>query len=407
LSQPSIAEPSFGEFVAMMAASMALNALAIDMMLPALTDIGRAFRVADATRLQWIITAFMMGAGSGQLFFGPLSDRFGRKPVMLSGLGLYVGCSLLAMLATSLGTLIAARVAQGLFVSASSVLPRSIVRDRYHGATMARVMSTIFIVFVLVPMLAPALGQALLVVTSWRGLFGVLAGGGVLVASWIAWRLPETLAPEHRRPLSSAHLLQAGRTVLGEPSSILYTLAVTSMFGALLAYVSCMPQIFAVAFGRPKLMTTVFASCAAAMGLASFCNSRIVERVGMYAISRLALALYLVVTLAHMLLARFGSESVLSFALFQAATMACFSLSVANFGAIAMLRMGSIAGSAASLQGLISTVGGAAIAALIGQQWSGSVLFLPTGSFLCGVAAAACILWANRRERLSSRPLAP
>lgn len=396
--------PGYVEFVAMMAAIMALHAGAIDAMLPALPQIGRAFGVANDNSLQWIVAAFVMGAGFGQLLYGPLSDRYGRRPVLLTGLVLYVLMSAVAITAASLAWLIAFRVVQGFFISAANVLSRSIVRDRYAGATMARVMSTIFMVFLMVPVLAPSAGQVLLLFTTWRGIFAALAMSGTLVTIWIAVRLPETLSQERRQPLSAAHLSQAAWFVVTEPTSVLYTLASTCMFGSLLAYVSTVPQIFQVAFQRPGLMAVTFAFCAGTMGVASFVNSRIVERVGMHRISHIALTAFILISFVHSLAAWAGRDTLIVFSLFQAATMASFGLAVSNFGAIAMQPMGKIAGSAASVQGVVSTVGGAAVGALIGHQWSGNVVFLPMGAFVCGVAALVCVLLAERRQFLRARP---
>jgi DHA1 family bicyclomycin/chloramphenicol resistance-like MFS transporter len=394
---------SRGEFVAMMAATMALHAVAIDAMLPALPLIGQQFAVGDDNELQWIVTAFIMAAGAGQLIYGPLSDRFGRRPVLLSGIAVYVVLTLVAGLAPRLGWLLAARVLQGFSIAATSVVARSIVRDRYSGSTMARVMSVIFLVFLIVPILAPSVGQLLLLVVNWRGIFVFLAACAAVVAAWIAVRLPETLAPAGRRPLAAAHLYEAARFVLTEPTSILYTLGMTAMFGSLLAYVSTLPQIFASAFHAPQLMAGCFAICAGAMGVASFLNSRIVERVGMHAISHAALVAYIGVTALHALVAWHGAESLVSFVVFQSVTMACFGLAVSNFGAIAMQPMGAIAGSAASIQGVISTIGGGAVATLIGQQWSGSVFFLPAGAFCCGIAALICVLIAEKARLFRSQ----
>jgi DHA1 family bicyclomycin/chloramphenicol resistance-like MFS transporter len=400
---PSRPPLSYAEFVALTAATMSLHALAIDSMLPALPVIGREFAVADQNRLQWIVTAFVMGAGAGQLIYGPLSDRFGRRPVLLVGLVLYVALSLIASLAPRLELLLAARVLQGLAVAASSVVSRSIVRDRYAGPTMARVMSIVFLVFLIVPILAPSVGQLLLLVVSWRGIFGFLAVAGSSVAVWIALRLPETLRPEARRSLAAAHLAAAARFVLTEPTSVLYALGMTAMFGSLLAYVSTVPQIFVGAFHAPQLMAVTFAVCAGAMGAASYLNSRIVERVGMHRMSHIALLAFIGITALHAMLAYHGTESLLTFAVLQSATMACFGLAVANFGAIAMQPMGGLAGSAASIQGVISTIGGAAVASVIGHQWSGSVFFLPAGAFCCGVAALGCVLVAEKARLFRNR----
>jgi len=384
--------------VALMAAMQALNAAAIDTMLPALPLIGRDFAVSDPSQLQWIITAFIMGTGFGQLLYGPLSDRFGRRPILLAALCLYVLLSVLTSLAPDLKSLIALRVLQGFSGAATSVVSRSVVRDCYSGAAMARVLSMIFFVFLMVPIIAPSFGQLLLLVVSWRGVFGSMAVLGVAVGIWAALRLPETLDPGNRRPLGAAHLMQAARFVLTEPTSILYTISMSLMFGSLIAYVSTVPQIFGDVFHAPQLLGPVFAACAGAMGIATFVNARLVERLGMHAISHSALVVFILITCIHAAIAWSGNESLLTFAILQSITMACFPLAASNFGAIAMLPMGSIAGSAASLQGVISVIGGAAVGSLIGHQWSGSVFFLPAGSAVCGVVAFALVLIAERAQ---------
>ena len=398
---------SFIEFVALMAATMALPALAIDTMLPAFPAMGRDFAVTDGNKLQWVVTLFVTGSGAGQLVYGPLSDRFGRRPVLLAALALYVVLSAVASAAPSLRWLLASRFAQGMMVSAATVICRSIVRDRYSGATMARVLSTIFIVFLIAPIVAPSLGQLLLLIVTWRGIFGFLGVYAIGVAIWLASRLPETLRPESRRPLGAAHLLEAARFVLTEPTSMLYTLGMTVMFGSLLAYVATVPQIFAAAFHAPHLMAIIFAVCAGTMALASFLNSRIVERVGMHRVSHTALIGFIAVTAVHSGVAFFGPETIVTFAVLQSATMACFSLAVSNFGAIAMQPMGAIAGSAASLQGVISTIGGAVVASLIGHQWSGTVTFLPAGALGCGIVALGCVLIAEKAVLFRNHPYPP
>jgi DHA1 family bicyclomycin/chloramphenicol resistance-like MFS transporter len=408
-AQPTVR--SFAEFVTIIAAAMALHALAIDAMLPALPAIGRSFTVVDDNQLQWIVTIFFIGAGFGQLVHGPLSDWLGRRPVLLTGLALYVAISLLAALATSLPQLLALRVAQGMAAAASNVVPRAVVRDCYSGARMARVLSMAFVVFLTAPILAPSVGQLLLLVMPWRGIFCFLAVCGALVFGWIAIRLPETHPRARRRPPNPGNLLAAARLVITEPSSIFYTLAMTTMFGSLLAYVSTVPQIFAGYFHQPRLMAIAFAFCAGTMGVASYCNSRIVERIGMHQISHVALIAFIVVTTSHALLAWTMGEGVVTFAVLQALTMACFGLAVSNFGAIAMQPMGAIAGSAGAVQGVISTIGGALVGTAIGQQWSGSVVFLPIGSLICGIAALVFVLLAengtlfHRRDASTGRRL--
>jgi DHA1 family bicyclomycin/chloramphenicol resistance-like MFS transporter len=379
-----------------MAAMQALNAAAIDTMLPALPLVGRDLGVSDASQLQWIITSYVVGSGLGQLVYGPLSDRFGRRPVLLAALSLYVALSLLTSLASGLHWLIALRVLQGFAAAATGVVSRSVVRDCYSGAAMARVMSMIYFVFLMAPIVAPSVGQLLLIAVSWRGVFGTMAVLGVAVGIWAAARLPETLDPRNRRPLGAAHLLSAARFVLTEPSSVLYTIGVSLMFGSLLAYISTMPQIFGEVFHAPRLLGPIFAVCAASMGVSTLVNARLVERLGMHVISHSALLAFIAITSVHAAVAWSGHESLLTFTLLQSLTMACFPLATSNFGAIAMVPMGAMAGSASSIQGLISVIGGAGIGSLIGHQWSGSVFILPAGSACCGAVALAAVLLAEQ-----------
>jgi DHA1 family bicyclomycin/chloramphenicol resistance-like MFS transporter len=398
---------SFAEFVAMMAAAMAIYALAIDTMLPALPTIGRSFAVQNGNQLQWIVTFFVAGGGMGQLFYGPLADRFGRRPVLLFGLLLYALLSLLASFSPSLPMLLGLRVMQGLAGAAGSVIPRSIVRDRHGGAQMAKVMSITFIIFLTVPVVAPSVGQALLLLMPWRGIFFFLALSACSVAAWIALRLPETMHPTHRRPLSASHVAAAALKVLREPTSIFYTLATTALFGSLMAYISTLPQIFETAFRRPALMPTVFAICAGTMALCSFFNVRIVERVGMRRVSHGALVGFVLFSGTHLAVALGGRETLVSFILLQALTMGCFGLAASNFNAIAMHHMAAIAGSAASVQGVITMVGGALLGSLIGHQWSGHVAFLPAGAFCCGALALASLLIAEKARLFRKDPVAP
>jgi DHA1 family bicyclomycin/chloramphenicol resistance-like MFS transporter len=385
----------FLEFVVLAAATMSTQAIAIDAMLPAFPIIVQTLHVADPNHGQWIVTAYMTGLGIGQLFWGMLSDRFGRRPILIGGLTLYVIAALLCSLSGSFQALLAWRFVHGL-AAACVTVTRSVVRDLYSGRQMARVMSLTFVVFLTVPILAPSLGQLILIVAPWRYIFVVFAVFAAMVAAWGFLRLPETLHPEYRMTLTLKHVLNAAKLVLGTRASIFYTLAMMVMFGTIMAYVGMVAQIFSEVFHRTALMPSMFALCAIFMGMAAYLNSRIVERLGMRLISHTALLMFIAVTGLHVLIAALGLEQIWTFVVLQALTMACFSLSVSNFGAMAMEPMGSIAGIAASLQGFISTFSGALVGILIGEQFNGTTVPLAAGALCCGIVSLGFVLLAEK-----------
>jgi MFS transporter, DHA1 family, multidrug resistance protein len=385
----------FMEFVVLAAATMSTQAIAIDAMLPAFPTIVKVLNVGDPNHGQWIITAYMTGMGIGQLFWGMLSDRFGRRPILLGGLSLYIVAALLCSLSGSFEQLLAWRFVHGL-AAACVTVTRSVVRDLYSGRQMARVMSLTFVVFLIVPILAPSLGQVILLVAPWRFIFVVFAIFAAVVAGWGYFRLPETLHPEYRLSLTRKHILNAAKLVLGTRTSIFYTLAMMVMFGTIMAYVGMVSQIFADVFHKPALMPSMFALCAILMGCAAYLNSRIVERLGMRLISHTALFAFIAVTGLHIVIAAMGVEQIWTFVLLQAITMACFSLSVSNFGAMAMEPVGRVAGIAASLQGFISTFSGALVGIFIGEQFNGTTVPLAAGQMICGLIALGFVLLAER-----------
>jgi DHA1 family bicyclomycin/chloramphenicol resistance-like MFS transporter len=385
----------FAEFVALIAAMMSTQALAIDAMLPAFPTIIAVLRVSDPNHGQWIVTAYMAGLGAGQLLWGVLSDRFGRRPVLLGGLGLYVVAALLCGFTGSFAALLGWRFVHG-FAAASVTVARSIIRDLYSGRTMARVMSLTFVVFLTVPILAPSLGQLILLGASWRDIFIVCGIFATAVGVWALVRLPETLHPEYRLALNPTQVAAAVKLVLGDRISICYTLATTVMFGALMSYVAMVQQIFADVFHRSSLMPGMFALCAGFMGVAAFFNSRLVERLGMRLISHTALLVYIGVAALHLGVAALGEEHIWTFVVLQSFTMATFSLSVSNFGAMAMEPVGSVAGIGASLQGFISTGAAAFVGAVIGREFNGSTVPLAGGALCSGLIALIFVLCAEK-----------
>lgn len=389
----------FAEFVALVASCMALIALGIDTMLPALPAIGEALHVTRGNDRQYVITAFVTGFGVAQLVHGPLVDRFGRRSVMLVALGAYVVANLLCAVAASFALLLAARLVGGMVVAAVRVAIIATVRDCFAGRPMAQVMSIAFTVFMIVPVLAPAIGQAILAVAGWRAIFWLIAGIALLVLGWVAWRLPETLALGNRDPLSLRRLLASWRMVVGERLSLGYTLAAAALTGALYGYLNTVEQLMAQVFGRPRLLGAVFAACAITMAAANIVNARLVLRLGTRRLGHGALVGVAVVAAVHLLLIRIGAETLPVFIVLQAITLGCFGLSSSNFSAMAMERMGHMAGIASSVQGFTSITLGAMVGALIGQAFDGTPVPL-VGGFLAAALVGLAIVAATERGRL-------
>jgi MFS transporter, DHA1 family, multidrug resistance protein len=382
----------FREFVALIAAMMAVVGLAIDTMLPALPAIGSSLGVMDENRRQWIVTAFLLGFGLAQLPYGPISDRLGRKPVLLGGAAAYALTSLFAAIAPSFETLLVARLLQGVSVAAMRVVTVSTVRDCYGGRQMARVMSLAFMVFLAVPVLAPSIGQLLMLLVPWRGLFWALTVYSLLLLCWIGMRLPETLHPEYRRPIDLASVTGAIVRSLTARQAVGYTLAQTALSGALYGFINSVQQIFADTFHAPRLMPLVFAGIAGMMAVAALTNSRVVERLGTRRVSHSALLGFTAIEIVHVAISLAGYETIATFAVCQGIAMFCFGLSMSNFGAMAMEPLADVAGTAASVQGFVSVVIGSLIGFGIGQNFDGSTVPLTAGFAISGVAATAIVL---------------
>ena len=399
---PNVVVPSphagigFREFVAMIAAMMAMMALGIDTMLPALPAIGHSLGVSDENERQWIITSFVLGFGIATIVYGPLSDRYGRKRLMLGGMAGYAVCCIGIVFAPSFAVLLTLRVLQGASIAATRVVATSMVRDCYGGRQMARVMSLAMMIFLAVPVLAPSIGQLIMLVFPWRGLFLALAAFSIAVFTWIWLRLPETLHPDFRRPIEARSIARGFVTAITTRQAAGYMTVQALMQGALLGFISSIEQVFADIFHAPRLMPPVFALIAGAMGLAALLNSRFVERLGTRRLGHSAIVGLTVSAIVHLLIVLGGGESIVTFGIFQAIALFCVGLSVGNFSAIAMEPLASLAGTAASVQGFVLMVGGSIIGALIGQQFNGTTLPLTAGFAICGSLSILVILWTER-----------
>lgn len=384
------------ETVALLAGLMALNAFAIDAMIPALPDIGADLGVSDDNRRQLVVIAYMLGFGSTQLVWGPLADRFGRKPILAIGVTLYTLCALLCGLAASFTMLIAARAAMGASAAVTRVLVVAMVRDLFEGEEMARVMSLTFMVFMVVPVVAPTIGQGILLVGPWRLIFVVLACYGLTMGLWSWLRLPETMHPEYRRDLNAYEIFSAVRATLTDRLSLGYTLSLTAVFGSLTAYIASIQQIVFDAFDAPGAIGIVFAAIAAPMALGSWTNSRIVTRFGVRRVGHSGLMAFLIVSTFHAIIATQIDEPLWLFVVLMALAFLGFSFSSSNLSTLAMRNMWPIAGTAASVQGVITTIGGAVVGFTIGQAFDGTQLPFLYGMAICAMLAMVGTLFTER-----------
>lgn len=381
--QDGVKRPGTREMTFLLAGLMALNAFAIDAMIPALPDIGRSLHVAEENDRQLVVISYFLGFASTQLLWGPLADRFGRKPVLACGVILYGLFALLCAFAGSFPLLIAGRVAMGASAAVTRVLVVAMVRDLFEAEAMARVMSLVFMTFMLVPVLAPNIGQLILLFFPWRAIFILLAVYALTMFTWSWIRLPETLHSEFRRGLDWRETSSALVQTVRDPLSRGYTLAMTVSFSGLIAYISSIQQIIFDAFHEGRFIGLVFASIAAPMALASYLNSRVVGRFGLRRVGHTAAAAFALVTAVHAAIALSGYETLWTFIVMQGLTMGCFAFTSSNLGTLAMENMAPIAGTASSVQGVVGTVGAALIGFMIGQQFKGTPVPFVVGTALC------------------------
>lgn len=393
---------SFVEFVALTAALMALTAMSIDIMLPALPAIGDALGVTEDNDRQKIVILYMAGFAVGQLFYGPLSDRFGRKPVLLAGLGIFVLGSIGALWSQSFDALLAARLMQGLGAASPRVVAIAVVRDLYAGRQMARVMSLAMMVFIVIPVLAPTVGSALLHLGDWHVMFYALLIMGAAIAIWSGLRLPET-AQQVLRHEHAPSILQSFKLAILNPQTFAYGLAGGLMFGALLAYVASAQQIFTDVYSAESLFPILFGAVASVMALASFTNSRLVERLGMRKVSHTALVGHFATAAVLALASEAGVATLPVFACLVALTFFFFGLIAPNFNALAMEPQGHNAGMASSIIGALSTATAVVAGGAIGAAYNGTVLPLALGFAACSLITLGIVYMVEGRGGLFGR----
>jgi DHA1 family bicyclomycin/chloramphenicol resistance-like MFS transporter len=392
---PALAIPRW-EFIALAAALMAINALAIDIMLPALQQIGATLGVENENHRQYVITAYIVGFGLLQLIYGPVSDRFGRRGPLLCGLAIYVGAAIGASFAPSFETLLVLRLVQGAGAAATRVIAVSFVRDVFGGRAMAEVMSLVFMVFMVIPVIAPGVGQFIILFAEWHLIFTFMAVVALAITIWTALRLPETLPQARRRAFTAASILDGFRIVLSNRLALCYTIATTLVFGGLFGFINSAQQIFVGIYGLGVWFPVLFACVAGMMALASFVNAKLVGRFGMRRLSHGALIGFLLVTGMLFLLALIGPVPLPVFATLFTIAMLQFGWIGSNFNSIAMEPLGHVAGTASSIQGFVQTLGGGILGAAIGQGFDGTVIPFTGGFFAVAIGALILVLIGER-----------
>ena len=388
-----------GEFVLLTAFLISLVALSTDMMLPALPMIASDLGVAGDNSRQQVISVLFLGLTAGQLLYGPLSDQIGRKPTIVLGFSVFLAGCLISILARDFSVMLAGRLLQGLGVAALRVVIVAIVRDQYEGAAMARIVSLAMSVFIIVPCLAPLLGQVILSVAHWRMVFVALAALGFLLFLWFAWRQPETLPRSARGSRGLAVVARSLREVGGNRVTMGCALATGLLHGAFIAYLISSQQVFQDVFGVGDLFPLYFALLALALGGASLLNARLVTRVGTRRLSSGAITAFVIGTAPLLALCAVSKNQPPLW--FFVATLAfnffCLGLAIGNLNAIAMQPLGHIAGVAASVLHFLSGVVSLTVGWTVGALFDQSVLPLVTGFFLTGIAAMGMFRWSLAR----------
>jgi len=397
---PSAAPPPFAmgerEFIAILAFTQALQALAIDMMLPGIGEIARDLGENDPNQRQLIIGIFLIGAGVGAILPGMFADRFGRRRVLLVTLGIFIGMSVACALVQDFTVLLVLRFLQAAGSGGLAVLPMAIIRDRFEGDRMARLQSLIFVIFMVVPMLAPSLGQAVLAVAGWRWIFALIAVFGVMVSVWVYLRLPETLHPEFRQRIDLRTIGRNMGTTLTTRASIGYVVGSSAILGAMWGYIQSSQQLVAEHFGAGAAFPVIFGAMALCMAAANFANSRIVERFGARRVSHTAMFGFIIMAALQLWLATREHQALWQFVPVMTLNMCFMGFIGANFGSIALQPFARIAGAASSVQAFLRMVTASLLGALIGQAYDDTARPLAFALLMAGLICLGAVLFSER-----------
>lgn len=388
------------EFIALMASLMSIVALSIDALLPALPEIGNHLSVVNTNNNQLLITMIFLGIGFGQLLFGPLSDSFGRKPIVYIGFALFIVASIICVTTKSFEIMIIGRILQGVGLSSPRSIALSMIRDLYSGNYMAKVMSIIVMFFILVPVVAPTLGQWLITIFNWQSVFYFNLIFGIAIMVWFWLRQPETL-PKEKRIKFSPHLFVDGiKEFVKHKEAVAFTFVSGFITGSFMVYLSTSQQIFQEQYDLAELFPYIFASLAISVGLATYLNSRLVERYGMYKMAFVAAIAYFVVSILYVILFYSGNNpSIFVLLGFFGLQFFAVGFLFGNLRAIAMQPLGHIAGIGAAINGFVSTVLAVPIANYIGSFVSTSVLPLFIGFSIFGLLSVSVFLIMRKKMK--------
>tara|TARA_R110000787_G_scaffold16622_22_gene50667 strand:+ start:1658 stop:2863 length:1206 start_codon:yes stop_codon:yes gene_type:complete len=386
------------EFVILVASLISLVALSIDAMLPALPQIGQSLGNESENDRQLIVSFLFFGLACAQLLFGPLSDSYGRRPAIFAGLGIFlIGC-LISAFATSFSMMLVGRFLQGFGVAGPRIVTVAIVRDRFEGRAMAQIMSLVMMVFIIVPALAPGVGQLVLFVADWRMIFVLLIALAMISLVWFHYRQPETLPLEKRRPFAFSTIAAAFLETIRNRISCGYTIAGGFIFGAFLGYLNSVQQIYQDAYDTGEMFSVYFGALALSLGLASWANSTLVMKHGMRKLSLIALTVMVGLSFAFLpvTLSYGGLPPLWMTVIWQMTSFFFIGMLFANFNALAMEPMGHIAGSASAVIGSLMTFMSLVFGGMVGQAFDGTILPLNLGFALLGLASLGVMVWIER-----------
>ncbi|WP_322865879.1 MFS transporter [Aquicoccus sp. G2-2] len=389
------------EFIALIAMLFATVAFSIDSMLPALPEIGAELTPDAPNRAQLLLTVFVVGLGAGTFIVGPISDAFGRKPIILVATAIYLLGAVLAASAQTLELMLLARALQGLGAAGPRVVGMAVIRDRYAGREMAQISSFVMFIFVLFPAVAPLMGAGIIAVSSWRGIFVAFLVFGIVGATWMQIRLTETLPKADRRPFRAASMAFAAREVFANPMVCITIVVLTLAFGMFFAMLQSVQPIFDQIFHRAASFPVWFFGLSLTVSGASIVNARLVMRIGMRRIVTYMFAFQFAVSGVMLALTYVALPETLAFALFlfwQATMFLQAGMVMGNLNAMGMEPLGHIAGMAASVIGGVSTIFAMALAAPLGLAFDGTLRPLAAGVFIYVTLALLLMLKLRRIE---------